>query len=614
MVVLEDVRSREHLGRSSCAVQNADASRNSFEELKAPDSVTLSSEDAGKLGLPEIPGFKWKVEAVLADGEGSAAFRAERSLESLKNLGVGSSVTFSTQVEGNPSVGVPILGTIPLSSSASMNGHIKGGATLTFEVIANPSREEGSSLHRITVNLRGELGADISLGAQGPGVPNAEKVREGLDKVSSLGKVFGGKFSELAERISSFLSAPAIKASVGADAIKEGTAVVTVNPEFDDFRSKLTSILPEQGEKSEVSNTIQRWWNKLEAVKSDGCLTLIERSSRSADGSVTAHVPGRSNDIQIVQAQDTTGEVTQRGAAGPLRTMWRERLRKFLGEVRDTRVDATRKGEQESCALVSFSYKGRKESDILVASRFSRRFGITCDKLGDTEAKSYKLPKRTLRGFLSGKERVEIDIQLHIGSEQFSSIKKNAEKDCPRIAYLDESDKLHGYNPTYLPLRTFQKLSELVSGNDKSAQAIAAKEILDNFGDFRGRLRFLISGGQDAQRYRNITGRDLSEDIKRLLQADDFQKRFDRLNEDDCGCSEGLRKVLRDFAGSIELCPFTQVAAIARLSQDASNQNTDSAVNLPRESLAHFRLKVAGSVDNITIGEKITPPAEQTPD
>ena len=613
MVVLGDETTSGRLGRRSVAVREAWDSPNPLGKVTAPRSVTLDSEDAQKLGLPEIPGLKWKVEAVLADGEASAEFRSEPSLTGLRNLGVGSSVTFSTQVEANPSVGAPILGTIPLSPTASINGHIKGGASLTFDVIANPSGEEGSTLHRIAVNLKGELGADIGLRAQGPGIPNAEKLTEGLDKVSSLGKVFGGKFSELAERISSFFSTPAVKGSVGADAIREGTAVVTLNPQSDDFRSRLTSILPEQGEKSEVSNPIQQWWNRLEAVKSDGCLTLIERSSRSADGSVTAHVPGRSNDIDIVRAQETTGEITQTGAAGSLRTMWRERLRKFFGEVRDTRVDATRKGNEKSCALVSFSYKGRKESDILVASRFARRFGITCDKLGDTEAESYKLPKRTLQGILSGEERVEIEIQLHIGSEQFSLIKANATKDCARIAYLDESDKLHGYNPTYSPLRRSPKLSELVIGKDNSPQVIAAKDILDNYGDFRGKLRFLISGGQDAQRYRNITGRDLSEDLKRLRQADDFKKRFDRLKDDDCGCSDGLRKVLRDFAGSIELCPFTQVAAIARLSQDASNQNTDSPVNLPRDSLAHFRLKVASPV-NITIGEKITPPAEQTPD
>ena len=94
MVVLENVGSSDRLGRPSVAVREADDSRNPLEAVKAPSSVTLSSEDAQKLGLPEITGLKWKVEAVLADGEGSAKFRSEPSLTGLKNLGVGSSVTF----------------------------------------------------------------------------------------------------------------------------------------------------------------------------------------------------------------------------------------------------------------------------------------------------------------------------------------------------------------------------------------------------------------------------------------------------------------------------------------------------------------------------------------
>ncbi len=587
--------------------QGAGNPANPLEEANSPRSISLDSEDAQRLGLPKIPGLEWKIEAVLAAGEGNPQFRERPSLESLIELSEGSSVTLSTQVAQKPNGGVTIPSPTPITPTASAKALIEAGASLKFEVIENPEGE--GRLHRITVNLKGELGGEVGAGVQGPGLPRAESAKGVFEKVSGLATRAGVKVPEWAERVSQFLTAPAIKASIGADAIREGSAILTLNPASQDFGTKLKSILPHQDVETKGSNPIQTWWGQLKELESAGCLRLIERSSVSANGSATVHIPGRNKDIEIVQAKDTVGEVTQTGAAGVSQTMWRERLRRFFGETRTTRVDAAKIENSQSCALISFSSSGRKESDIVVASRFARRFEVTCEKLSERVAKGFKLPERTLRGVWSGTDRAAIDFQLHIDTEQFNAIKSNAEGDGARHAYLVESDALHEYNPKYRPLGNFPSLADLVRGKDESPQAKAAKEILDHYGEFPRVLLSFVRVGENSQRYTNITGRDLLEDLKRLRQADDFQRRFDRLKGDECGCSEGLRKVLRDFTGSIELCPFTQVAAIARLGQDSFDPKTAPAVTLPRESLVHFHLNVPGSAD-ITIGKKVAPSTE----
>jgi hypothetical protein len=489
--------------------------------------------------------------------------------EWLQALPTGSEVEFNfkSRLEMNLESGdtATVLG-FPITPFASLTAEPLVSSQLAIRATSDTHLE-------LTATVGGGVEAGARTGVKTPWIEAPSFVKSFLNGVSErLGD--GNRFSALAGRIVNFLDGGAPELSGGA----EGRAATSSSVKLQMRRG--------EGLQEALGEILSK--NLLEpqhiAMSHHRCITRVETACFGVNGDVSVSLP-LSGRIALAEAGTDRGTVITFSSEQRAENDWRVRFAEFLGEKRKVRIEtgiiqslSEEKGSSSSrtCACVNISARHHfpTQEDIKSHLRLVRAFNPNSERLNDIC--KFEMRSPTVREFLTGEDRLRVDLGVHLDPERVEVIVQVARDEQNAMkAYLaaDSESRGHARSSGGAAPQSLDRVYEEWKGplEERLASTRGWRKVLEPF-------KSLVSNENKFADYPE--GRDLNRDVRTLGQAKSFQERFDRLsgNSDASNaavCAERLRDLFLDLDRGVSLC--TALIAFKKLDVSGGDSTSDAS-------------------------------------